>query len=144
MDWVQWSISQRRQMALMRDFWWLIRLGGKSTKWQRHFLILLVSIINRSMEIREFWICISKMRGFHYLGPIIYKWGLIRISTSMGTWIGMRPSKGFLRSFITPLIINHGPPNASIVFVNYGGFTMPSLGRKFCFENRFWSKPIKT
>ena len=21
MDWVQWSISQRRQMALMRDFW---------------------------------------------------------------------------------------------------------------------------
>ena len=46
------------------------------------------------------------------------------------------PFKGFPRSFIIPLIINHGPLNASIVFVNYGGFTMPSLGRKFCFENR--------
>ena len=46
----------------------------------------------------------------------------------MVIWTGMRPSKGFLRSFITPLIINHGPPNASIVFVNYGGFIMPYLG----------------
>ena len=45
------------------------------------------------------------------------------------TSTGMMPSKGSQQSFTTPLIINHGPLNVSIVFVNYGGFIMPSLGR---------------
>ena len=47
--------------------WWQRAPSDRGT------LILLVSIINRSMEIRGILNLYFKMRGFHYLGPIIYK-----------------------------------------------------------------------
>ncbi len=70
MDWVQWSISQRRQMALMQDFWLIDK-----TWWQEqvteHFDLTRKyhQQIYGDQGILNLYF--KKMRGIHYLEPII-------------------------------------------------------------------------
>ena len=86
-------------------------------------MTLLVNTISMFMEIKEFLNLYFKDAWFH-TWTYNLQVGSDKDQYLYGDLDWYEAFQGILRSFITLLIINHGPPNASIVSGNNGGFFM--------------------